>query len=312
MVLPKKADGTPDTSKGFYDVIGESPFADDYELDFARELIQNEKLGAGPNTDLLYISISAYDIVGHSAGPDSPEMHAMTVTLDRQLEDFFKFLGQQIGMANVWMALSADHGVAPMPEVAAGLRLPSWNMDQDELRKEVNAQLSRKLSPGKPVDYLAELDWPIAYLSPEAFGAAKVNEEDAEKMTGALLKNVSLARGFYTRAELQEGEVPPDAMGRKYAHSVAAYGGWYVQMVPAPYSVGYRKITDHSTPYTYDTHVPLAFYGLPFQSGTYRTHAEPVDMASTLASLLGINAPTHAVGRVLTEALRSPAGGHQP
>jgi arylsulfatase A-like enzyme len=61
--------------------------------------------------------------------------------------------------------------------------------------------------------------------------------------------------------------------------------------------------TDHATPYTYDTHVPLAFYGLPFQAGTYRTHAEPVDLAPTFASLLGINAPTHSVGRVLTEML---------
>ena len=73
--------------------------------------------------------------------------------------------------------------------------------------------------------------------------------------------------------------------------------------VPAPYTVGTTKGTDHATPYTYDTHVPLAFFGLPFQPGTFRTHAEPVDLAVTLASLLGINAPTHAVGRVLTEAL---------
>jgi hypothetical protein len=73
--------------------------------------------------------------------------------------------------------------------------------------------------------------------------------------------------------------------------------------VPQPYTVGGAKGTDHASPYTYDTHVPLAFYGLPFRAGTYRTHSEPVDLAVTLASLLGINAPTHAVGRVLTEAL---------
>jgi len=80
-------------------------------------------------------------------------------------------------------------------------------------------------------------------------------------------------------------------------------GGWYVIGVPAPYTVGLASETDHVSPYTYDTHVPLAFYGLPFLPGTYRTHAEPVDLAVTFASLLGINAPTHAIGRVLTEAL---------
>jgi arylsulfatase A-like enzyme len=76
-----------------------------------------------------------------------------------------------------------------------------------------------------------------------------------------------------------------------------------VMSVPDIYTVGPGRGTDHTSPYTYDTHVPLAFYGLPFQPGTYRTSVEPVDMAVTLASLLGINAPTHAVGRVLTEAL---------
>ena len=88
--------------------------------------------------------------------------------------------------------------------------------------------------------------------------------------------------------------------------------------VPDFYNVGPSKGTDHTSPYNYDTHVPLAFYGLPFQPGTYRTNAEPVDLAATLASLLGINAPTHAVGRVLTEALApshrsaTPAGEGQP
>jgi hypothetical protein len=73
--------------------------------------------------------------------------------------------------------------------------------------------------------------------------------------------------------------------------------------VPDIYTVGGLKGTDHASPYNYDTHVPLAFYGIPFQPGSYRTHAEPVDLAVTLASLLGINPPSSAIGRVLTEAI---------
>ncbi len=76
--------------------------------------------------------------------------------------------------------------------------------------------------------------------------------------------------------------------------------------IPVPFQVGITKGTDHATPFSYDTHVPLAFYGLAFQPGIYRTHAEPVDLAVTLASLLGINAPAQATGRVLTEALPPP------
>ncbi len=76
--------------------------------------------------------------------------------------------------------------------------------------------------------------------------------------------------------------------------------------VPDIYAVGSAKGTDHASPWAYDTHVPLAFYGLAFRTGTYRSSTEPVDMAVTFASLLGINAPTHAVGRVLIEALAPP------
>jgi len=119
---------------------------------------------------------------------------------------------------------------------------------------------------------------------------------------GEAMKQLGI-RDYYTKSQLARSEVPNTPMGRKYLNSYSPEGSWYVMGVPDIYSVGPAKGTDHTSPYNYDTHVPLAFYGLPFQAGTYRSSVEPVDMAATLASLLGINAPTHSVGRVLTEAL---------
>jgi hypothetical protein len=122
------------------------------------------------------------------------------------------------------------------------------------------------------------------------------------------MKQVGL-RDYFTKSELAEGSVPDTDLGRKYLNSYSPEGSWFVMGVPDIYSVGSAKGTDHASPYNYDTHVPLAFYGLPFQPGTYRGKSEPVDMAATLASLLGINAPTHSVGRVLTEAIAPPHRG---
>jgi hypothetical protein len=122
---------------------------------------------------------------------------------------------------------------------------------------------------------------------------------------GEALKQLGL-RAYYTRSQLERSDAPNTELGLKYLHSYSPLGGWYVLGVPAPFTIGFVGGTDHATPYAYDTHVPLAFYGLPFQPGTYHTHAEPVDLAVTLASLLGINAPTHSVGRVLTEMLVPP------
>ena len=296
----KNADGT---ATGFYDVIGATPFANDYEFEFAKELVVYEKLGTGPATDLLAISLSANDILGHRVGPDSPQVKDMALEMDRQLKEFFEFLGHQLGLANVWLALSADHGIAPLPEFAKTLRLPAENLDSAALKAQVNALLTKKYS--KKADYLQDLDYPLAWLNEDAFAAANRKESDAEIDTGEALKQAGMA-GYFTKFQLARSDVPGTEIGRRYAHSYSPLGGWYVMGVPSPFQVGTTKGTDHASPFSYDTHVPLAFYGLAFQSGVYRTHAEPVDLAVTLASLLGINAPTHATGRVLTEAIQPP------
>jgi len=288
-------------SAGFYDVVGATPFANDYQLEFAKELVVYEKLGAGSATDLLVISLSANDILGHRVGPDSPQMHSIALELDRSLAEFFNFLGHQIGLANVWMALSADHGVAPLPDVAKTLRLPAANLDSKAVREEINSLLSKKY--GKKAEYVLDLDYPLAWLSEEAFAGKK--ESEAEADAGEVMKQAGFT-GYFTKSQLARGETPATEIGRRYAHSYSPEGGWYVLGIPHPFQVGITKGTDHATPFTYDTHVPLAFYGLAFQPGIYRTHAEPVDLAVTLASLLGINAPTLATGRVLTEALQPP------
>jgi len=293
--------GKDGSDVGFYEVVGATPFANEYELEFAKELIANENLGAGHATDLLAISLSSNDILGHQVGPDSPEMAAMALALDRELADFFTFLGHQLGLANLWIALSADHGVSALPDAAKKLRIPAANLDAHSLETQINSALTSKFSPGHAAAYM-KLDYPIAWLDEEAFKAAHVKERDAEVAVGEALKQAGL-RDYFTKSQLSAGEVPATALGKKFLHSYSPEGGWYVMGVPQPYTVGPAKGTDHASPYTYDTHVPLAFYGLPFRPGTYRTHAEPVDMAVTFASLLGINAPTHAVGRVLTEAL---------
>jgi predicted AlkP superfamily pyrophosphatase or phosphodiesterase len=290
---------------GFYEVIGSTPFANDYEFEFAKELMLYEQVGMGPNTDLLAISLSANDILGHQVGPDSPEMRAMALSLDRQIADFFDFLGHQVGLANVWVALSADHGISPVPAVATRLHIPADALSADQLRGEVNKALAAKFSPGHATEFLRSLDYPVAWLNEEAFAAARIKEEDAEHAVGEALRKVGM-RGYFTKSQLAAGAVPASDLGKQYLNSYSPEAGWYVLGVPPPFSVASAKGTDHASPYSYDTQVPLAFYGLAFQPGTYRTHAEPVDMAPTFASLLGIIAPTHAVGRVLTEAVAPP------
>jgi hypothetical protein len=300
----KHRKGKDGTDAGFYEVVGSTPFANEYEFEFAEELVVYENLGAGDATDLLAISLSANDILGHQVGPDSPEMAAMALALDHELADFFNFLGHRVGLANLWIALSADHGISALPDAAKKLRIPAANLDAGKIETRINGALTAKFSSGHAASYI-KLDYPVVWLDQDAFIALHIKEHDAEAAVGDAMKQAGL-RDYYAKSQLAEGEVPATALGKKFLNSYSPEGGWYVLGVPEIYTVGSARGTDHASPFTYDTHVPLAFYGLPFRPGTYRTHAEPVDLAVTLASLLGVNAPTHAVGRVLIEALAPP------
>jgi len=303
---------TNGSDAGFYEVIGSTGFGNEYELDFAKELVVYENVGRGPATDLLAISLSPNDSLGHAVGPDTPQMAQMALDLDRQLADFFNFLGHQVGLANVWIALSADHGVSTLPDAVKKQHIPAANLGERKIEEQVNTALTAKYSPGHPARYVT-LDYPDAWLDQDAFNAVHVHEQDAESAVGEALKQAGL-RGYYTKSQLANGEIPNTPLGRKYLNSYSPVGGWYVLGIPDFYTVGGSKGTDHASPYNYDTHVPLAIYGLPFRAGTYRASVEPIDLVPTLASLLGINAPTHAVGRVLTEALAPPRreGDSQP
>jgi hypothetical protein len=147
--------GVPDTQQ-FYEAVGSTPAANAYELDFARALITGEQLGNHPVTDLLVVSLSANDIVGHKWGPDSPQSRQMVDSLDQQLDSFFTWLDKNIpgGLASTWIALSADHGVAPVPAQALALGMPAATIDMGKFTANVNDAMNAKFSPGEKIEYL--------------------------------------------------------------------------------------------------------------------------------------------------------------
>lgn len=291
-------DGKP---VSYYELVGSTPFGNDYEFDFARELIQQEKLGNGTVTDLLVISLSANDILGHMAGPDAPEMRAMALALDRQIADFVGFLNQQYGQGQFWLALTADHGIAPLQATDKQLKLPGGSPSGSELRTQLNKDLATRLH--KEGEYVRSVSYPIVYVNSDAF-PPKVSESEAETDVAEAMK----ANGFlnaFTKEQLGNGELPPTPLGHLYLNSYSPYGGAWVMGVPMPfaYTASSKSIANHGAPYSYDQHVPLAFFGTAFKPGVYRDQVEPIDLAPTLAVMLGINKPTSSSGRVLTEAV---------
>jgi len=285
---------------GFYDRVGATPFANDYTLDFAKAVIENEKLGTGKVTDVISISFSSNDIQGHRTGPDSEQEHAMLMALDRQLAGFIRYLDTKFGAGNVVLALVSDHGIAPLPKYSSALRFAAANGNSAEMMTKINAALAARL--GRTTNYVLRVDYPNLFLDRDAFDGLNLTEEQAETLAGDELMKLGM-RGFITRAALAEGKVPNTVFAEKFKNSYSPEPGWYVLGISAPFLVGYPTGTDHALPYSYDAHVPLAFVGAPFRAGYYDETVEPVDLAVTLSAILGVNKPTSAVGRVLSEAL---------
>ncbi len=336
------ADGTLQ----FFDLVGRTPAANSYELDFAKALITGEKLGQNGVTDLLVVSLSPNDIQGHQFGPDSDFEQQMILSLDRQLDDFNSWLDQNIGLQNVWLALTADHGVAPIAGEAAKLGIHADAVDMDKVYESLNKELNKRFNKTlASQDYLLpNPDLPYIVLDQRAFKESGVDEKTAEEAVASLLPAAVAAQDpsptvyrhlypapptvvqpsqqrlppsphvqfTFTRLQLASGQLPPTDFGRMIAHSYAEHGNWYVMMVLDAYQLagtGQFAGTTHFSPWSYDRHVPLAFYGAPFIPGEYHERVAPVDLAVTFASLAGVNRPSAAVGRVLTEALKPITSG---
>lgn len=284
----------------YYDLVGLTPFANDYTLDLARVIIDKEGLGAGPVTDFISISFSATDILGHKVGPDSHEIKEMLIALDGQLAGFFTYLDHKVGAGNYVAVITSDHGIAPMPEVAAGMRFVAYNGDPAAYLTQINAMLSQRYK--REARYVVQYDYPLIHLDAEAFSPLKIDEADAEKTVGELLVKLGM-RGYSTKTQMAAGQVSNTVFARQILNAYSPLAGWYVQGIMPPFVVGYASGTGHALPYSYDAHVPLGFYGPQFRPGDYRGEVEPVDLAVTLSSILRINKPASAVGRVLTEAI---------
>jgi hypothetical protein len=227
------------------------------------------------------------------------------------------------------VSLTGDHGIAPVSAVAEKLGMPAASFDVKKLVDELNVRLNERFSPGKKMDYMLKSEMPYLTLDPRPFVKERVSEADAEGAVAEMLPEALEAtlppvpegvsqtrlpprptvRHSYTRVQMAAGQVPNTEEGRLVLHSYSANGGWYVMFAPGMYELGMVKGTNHFTPYSYDRHVPLGFYGSAFVPGTYYDRVAPVDIAATFASLLRVNQPSASVGHVLTQAIRPEAGG---
>jgi predicted AlkP superfamily pyrophosphatase or phosphodiesterase len=307
--------------RNFYTALDYSPFTNDILLSFAQQAIVNEQLGQDDDTDVLTVSFSANDYVGHRFGPYSQEVMDVTLRTDRTIGSLLDFVDAHVGLANTLIALTADHGVSPIPEHAAAMGLGGARVPFASVMGKIQAAISARYnphgkSPDPSADYLLRFteagtsrEWFLnnnIYFNYDALKRDGVNvDELSAVIVAAALTVPGIARCF-SRSQLLRGATSiTDPIERRALHGFYPARSGDVVMVAEPYKYIAETITaTHGSPYSYDTHVPTIIMGPGVTPGRYLEPASPTDIAPTLSTLLRITAPSNSTGRVLIEALR--------
>jgi predicted AlkP superfamily pyrophosphatase or phosphodiesterase len=300
--FPHKITGKLDKpGPDFYVAFAATPLATDWELSFVKAAVDAEGLGADATPDLLAVSFTAPDYAGHAYGPDSHEVQDSILGVDRAIGELISYLEKKVGAKNVVFAFSADHGAAPAPEKLAAGGESARRIKKAELKAAVQKALQEKYGPG---EWVSALEDPSIYLNTQLAAEKKIPSEELEKTAlEAALKVPQIAAGF-TRTELLAGtnpERPYFAATRLTFHPDRA---GEVLLVPAEHSFWGKygeksEGSTHGSPYRYDAHVPLAFYGAGIRKQVVKTPVDQADIAPTLATLLGLEGIPNADGKPL-------------
>jgi predicted AlkP superfamily pyrophosphatase or phosphodiesterase len=290
---------TPGTK--FYTHFEVSPFANDHLVAFAKAAIESEKLGQDEVPDLLTISFSANDLVGHSFGPYSQEVQDITLRTDRTLAELFAYLEQKIGLQNIVVALTADHGVSPIPEHAQEYGL-GGRIEAKAISETAEAALDKRFGEEK---WVLTLNNGNVYFDYAALERRKASHEEVEQIASTAIRQIPGLAECFTRTQIVTGQLPQTAVARSVAAGFYPARNGDLVIVPQPfYLAGETIVASHGSPYSYDTHVPVIFYGAGIKAGIFTTTSSPLDIAPTLSAILKITPPSNSVGQILSEAIK--------
>jgi hypothetical protein len=288
----------PAGGKPLFAALAASPFGNELVAEFAERAIEVEQLGQHDDTDLLTVSFSSNDYVGHEVGPDAPEIREMAVRTDKALAELFAAAEKSAGADKVLVVLTADHGVAPLPEVDAARRMPGGRPPAGIVNRTAEDALTKKFGSGKWIVGGAEHS---LYFNRELTAERKLDPADVDRTAAEALAQLPYVFRTYTREQLAHGAVQQDPISRRVMNGFYANRSGDVEILLDPYWIFEQNGATHGTAFGYDTHVPVIFMGSGIRPGPYYETITPNDIAPTLAAILQIETPSGSVGRVLSE-----------
>lgn len=289
------------SSNNNYSIISKTPFGNSITTDFAKAAIIGENLGKSEFTDFLAVSFSSTDYVGHQFGVDSKEIEDTYLRLDKELEGFLNFLDEKVGTNNYTLFLTADHAAVQVPSYLKSVRIPSGYFSYTKFEAYLNSITKKYFNSENFIENCSNF---------QIF----LNKENIEKkgfsideVADVITENSISYEGIYkvvTAKTMQQTTFNDGVLHALQKGYNQKYSG-DILFVPNPSTISYpKKGSTHGSAYSYDTHIPVIFYGNGIKKGTSKKKYEIVDLAPTISNLLEIEFPNGATGKIIEEALK--------
>lgn len=295
--FPHRYDRIPGAN---YAGLGYSPWGNSMTVDFAMSLMLSEGAGMNGNTDMLCLSLSSLDIVGHQAGPNSMENEDMFLRLDKDIDRLLGFLDKNVGKGNYLLFLSSDHGVNHTPAFLQSMNMGGGSLRLRSLLKELNDSCRSRFG----FDPVSGIYTYQVYLDSRRIDSSGVDKGDIEEYLIRLLKRKPEVMDVFAYSDFDDW-IMPDRVKQMFANGYCNRRSGDIQVILKPqYSDRQNIGADHATWYNYDTKLPLIFYGWKVPKGTSYREVYITDVAPTLAAMLKIQPPNASIGKVLEDVMR--------
>lgn len=297
-VFPHIMDSLGGKSK--YNAIKGMPAGNTLTFSMSKACIEGEKLGKGPATDFMCISLSSTDYVGHQFGPNSVEVEDTYLRLDRELAEFLNYLDNRVGKGNYLFFLTADHGAAHNSQYMIDEDVPAGFFQYSELVKELNIHLNTMYLNDSLVKNYENYQ---LFLNERLISAAKLDRENIKRSISEFLnkrEDVSYAVDLENMGSIALPEPLKEMVVNGYNRKRS--GAIQVVLNPAWYECGSAKTgTTHGTWNPYDSHIPLLWYGWNVKKGKTNKQLNMTDISATIAAMLHVQLPNGCVGKPIVE-----------
>ncbi len=290
-----------DREKRNYKLLKHTPYGNTYTKDFALAAIDNEGLGKDEYTDFLVVSFSCTDYIGHYFGPRSMEIQDTYLRLDQEIKHFVTFLDEQLGKENIMIILTSDHGVADVPAYLQDQKLLGGIFRQNYAMALLKAYLNALYGEGEWISKY--LDQQI-YLNHELIEDAQIPLEDIQRKCAEFMVQFSGVSHAFTSTDLKNTSFNSGLPRMVQNNYNPLRCGDILLSLNAGYIEDIAMCTTHNSAYSYDTHIPLIWFGWKIRRNVIETPIEVTDIAATLASILNISFPSGCFGKPLNDIVQ--------